>query len=53
MDNAGGYRTHDDIRSYTKTLVDYYNIEIILLTIHDLGVWMSLHAAVETLFEVV
>lgn len=49
MDNAGGHGTHEAIRSYTKTLEEDYNIEIIFqiprssyTNVLDLGVWMSL-----------
>ena len=54
MDNAGGHGTNVAIESYSKTLLDDYNIEIIFqiprspyTNVLDLGVWMSLQAAVE------
>ena len=54
MDNAGGHGSKDAIATYTKTLEDEYNIEIIhqiprspYTNVLDLGVWMSLQAAVE------
>ena len=54
MDNAGGHGTNEAIATYTKTLEDEYNIEIIFqiprspyTNVLDLGVWMSLQAAVE------
>ena len=54
MDNAGGHGTNEAITSYSKTLLDDFNIEIIFqiprspyTNVLDLGVWMSLQAAVE------
>ena len=54
MDNAGGHGTNVAIQSYSKTLLEEYNIEIIFqiprspyTNVLDLGVWMSLQAAVE------
>ena len=54
MDNAGGHENSDAIISYTKTLKDEFNIKIIhqvprspYTNVLDLGVWMSLQAAVK------
>ena len=54
MDNAGGHGTNDAISSYTRTLLNEYNVQIIFqiprspyTNVLDLGVWMSLQAAVE------
>jgi len=54
MDNAGVHGTNDTIASYTKTLLNDYNIVNIFQILRspytnflDLGVWMSLQAAAE------
>ena len=54
IDNAGGHGTNEAIHSYTKSLKDEYKIQIIFqvprspyTNVLDLGVWMSLQAAVE------
>lgn len=54
MDNAGGHGTDQAVQQYTKQLLDEHNIEIIQqvprspeTNVLDLGIWMSLQAAVE------
>ena len=54
MDNAGGHGTNEVITSYSKTLLDDFNIEIIFqipcspyTNVLNLGVWMSLQAGVK------
>ena len=54
MDNAGGHGSNEVITTYSKTLHEQYNIEIIHQTprslytnVLDLGIWMSLQVVVE------
>lgn len=54
MDNAGGHGTDQAVQQYTKQLLDEHGIEIIQqvprspeTNVLDLGIWMSLQAAVE------
>ena len=54
MDNAGGHGTDEAVNQYTKKLLDDHKIKIVQqvprspeTNVLDLGIWMSLQAAVE------
>ena len=54
MDNAGGHGTVEAIETYTKHLMDKYNIQIVHqvprspeTNLLDLGIWRSVQSAVE------
>ena len=54
MDNAGGHGTDEAVDQYTKQLLDDHKIKIVQqvprspeTNVLDLGIWMSLQAAVE------